>query len=105
MRNIVFDFGGVLMKHDRACLSDLRQLLSDEDITHVLGFGNDKDDTLRARFETGACDTRYFLERTLALCKSGTTEQQVTDKRSLWMTWQPTALLHKRTSVGRLMRV
>lgn len=80
MRNIVFDFGGVLMKHDRAgCLSDLRQLLSDEDITYVLGFGSDNDDTLRARFETGACDTRYFLERTLALCKSGTTEQQVID--------------------------
>ena len=68
------------MKHDRAgCLSDLRQLLSDEDTTHVLGFGSDNDDTLRARFETGACDTRYFLERTLALCKSGTTEQQVID--------------------------
>lgn len=80
VKNIVFDFGGVLMKHDReGCLSDLRQLLSDEDITHVLGFGNDNDATLRARFETGACDARYFLERVLRLCKSGTTEQQVVD--------------------------
>lgn len=78
--NIVFDFGGVLMKHDReGCRNDLRQLLSDEDISHVLGFGSDKDDTLRARLETGACDTRYFLEHVLSLCKSGTTEQQVID--------------------------
>jgi len=78
--NIVFDFGGVLVKHDKeGCLHDLRQLLSDEGITNVLGFGNDKDDTLRARFEIGACGTRYFLEHVLKLCKSGTTEQQVID--------------------------
>ncbi len=80
MRSVVFDFGGVLMKHDReGCLNDLQQFLSDEDITHVLGFGNDKEDTLRARFETGAYDTRYFLKQVLAHCKSGTTEQQVID--------------------------
>ena len=80
MGNIVFDFGGVLMKHDKeGCLHDLRQLMADEDIANVLGFGNDKDGTLRARFETGACDTRYFLEHALALCKPGTTEQQVID--------------------------
>lgn len=79
-RNIVLDFGGVLMKHDKAgCLKMLRQLMSDEDITNVLGFGNDQDDTLRARFETGACDTRYFLDQVLRLCKPGTTEQQVID--------------------------
>ena len=36
--NIVFDFGGVLMQHDRqGCLLALQQLLSDEDITNVLG--------------------------------------------------------------------
>ena len=80
MRSVVFDFGGVLMKHDReGCLNDLQQLLSDEDITHVLGFGNDKEDTLRARFERGECDTCYFLEHVLMLCKLGTTEQQVID--------------------------
>lgn len=77
-RNIILDFGGVLMKHDKAgCLNNLRQLMSDEDITKVLGFGNDKDDTLRARFEKGACDTRCFLDQVLSLCKPGTTEQQV----------------------------
>ena len=68
------------MKHDKAgCLNALRQLMSDEDISNVLGFGSDKDDTLRARFERGACDTRYFLEHVLSLCKPGTTEQQVID--------------------------
>ena len=78
--NIILDFGGVLMKHDKAgCLNNLRQLMPDEDITNVLGFGNDKDDTLRARFEVGAYDTRYFLDQVLLLCKSGTTEQQVID--------------------------
>jgi len=78
--NIVFDFGGVLMRHDReSCLNDLRQLMSDEDRTNILGFGNDKDGTLRARFETGACDTRYFLEHVLTLCKPGTTKQQIID--------------------------
>ena len=79
-QNIILDFGGVLMKHDKAgCLNALRQLMSDEDISNVLGFGSDKDDTLRARFERGACDTRYFLEHVLSLCKPGTTEQQVID--------------------------
>lgn len=79
-RNIVFDFGGVLMKHDReGCLKDLRQFLSDEDITNVLGFGNNKDDTLRARFEIGAMDTRCFLEQVVSLCNPGTTKQQVID--------------------------
>ena len=78
--NIIFDFGGVLMKHDReGCKNDLRQLMADEDVTYVLGFGNDNDDTLRAKFERGECDTHYFLERVLALCKPGTTEQQVID--------------------------
>ena len=80
MRNIVFDFGGVLMKHDKeGCLNDLRQLMSDKDIADVLGFGNDKDDILRAKFERGEFDTRYFLKQVLAHCKSGTTEQQVID--------------------------
>ena len=79
-QNIILDFGGVLMKHDKAGgLKNLRQLMSDEDITNVLGFGNDKDDTLRARFERGACDTRCFLDQVLHLCKPGTTEQQVID--------------------------
>jgi len=65
-RNIVFDFGGVLMKHDReGFLNGLRQLMSDEEIANILGIGNDKDNSLRARFETGTIDTRGFIEQVL----------------------------------------
>lgn len=80
MKQIVFDFGGVLMKHDKAgCLQALQQLMPDDAITNTLGFGNNKDDTLRALFEAGKCNRRYFLNHVLMLCKSGTTEQQVID--------------------------
>lgn len=80
MKHIVFDFGGVLMKHDKAgCMQALRQLMSDEDIAGALGIGNDNGGTLRARFETGACDTRCFLDHALRLCHPGTTEQQLID--------------------------
>lgn len=78
--NIVFDFGGVLMQHDRqGCLAALWQLLSDEDITNVLGFGNDRHDTLRYRFEIGKCSTQEFLDGVLTHSKPGTTVQQVID--------------------------
>lgn len=77
---IVFDFGGVLMQHDRqGCLTALRQLLSDEAITNVLGFGNDRPNTLRYRFETGKCSTQEFLDGVLALSYPGTNAQQVID--------------------------
>ena len=78
--NIVFDFGGVLMQHDRqGCLLALRQLLSDEDITNTLGFGNDRHDTLRYRFEIGKCSTQEFLDSVMEHSKPGTTMQQVID--------------------------
>lgn len=80
MTNIVFDFGGVLMQHNRqGCMAALRQLLSDEAITNVLGFGNDRPNTLRYRFETGECSTQEFLDGVLALSKPDTTTQQVID--------------------------
>ena len=78
--NIVFDFGGVLMQHDRqGCLLALQQLLLDEDITNMLGFGNNRHDTLRYRFEIGECSRQEFLDGILAHSKPGTTEQQVID--------------------------
>lgn len=78
--NVVFDFGGVLMKHDRqGCLAALHQLLSDEDITNVLGFGNDRPNTLRYRFEIGKCSAQVFLDSVLAHSKPGTTAQQLID--------------------------
>ena len=82
--NIVFDFGGVLMQHDRqGCLAALRQLLSDEVITNMLGFGNDRHDTLRYRFEIGECSTQEFLDGILIHSKPGTTAQQVIDAWSI----------------------
>ena len=78
--NIVFDFGGVLMRHDReGCLQALRRILSEEDITNVLGYGNDRTDTLRHRFEIGQCSTQEFLSQVLSHSRQGTTAQQVVD--------------------------
>ena len=78
--NIVFDFGGVLMRHDRqGCLAALRQLLSDEVITNILGFGNDSPNSLRYRFEIGEYSTQEFLGRVLTHSKPGATAQQVID--------------------------
>ena len=68
------------MQHDKeGCLQSLQGLLSDEDITNILGFGNDRPDTLRHRFELGRCDARFFLDQVLTHCKKGTTEQQFID--------------------------
>ena len=79
-RHIVFDFGGVLMKHDKeSCLNALRQLMPDDVIANILGFGNSKAGTLRAQFEIGVCSKRFFLEHVLELCQPGTTEQQLID--------------------------
>ena len=101
--NIVFDFGGVLMQHDRqGCLAALRQLLSDEDITNILGFGNDRHDTLRYRFEIGACSTQEFLDCILSHSKPGTTVQQVIDAWNILhagivdRTWEQLKQLHNQ---------
>ena len=75
---IILDFGGVLMRHDReGCLEAFRQLMAQEDITNVLGLGNNLPDTLRARFELGELTAEEFVCRVQALCKPGTTAQQV----------------------------
>ena len=78
--NIVFDFGGVLMRHDRqGCLAALRHLFSDEVITNILGFGKDSPNSLRYRFEIGEYSTQEFLGRVIEHSKPGTTAQQVID--------------------------
>ena len=101
--NIVFDFGGVLMQHDKeGCLRALRQLLSDEHITNVLGFSNDRPNTLRYRFEIGACSTQEFLDSVMAHSKPGTTAQQVIDAWNTMhagiddQTWEQLEYLHKK---------
>ena len=101
--NIVFDFGGVLMQHDRqGCLTALRQLLSDEVITNILGFGNDSPNSLRYRFEIGEYSTQEFLGRVLTHSKSGTTAQQVIDAWNILhagiedRTWEQLKQLHNQ---------
>jgi putative hydrolase of the HAD superfamily len=80
MKNIVFDFGGVLMQHNRAgCLQAFRRFLSDEDIYRVLGLGNESHDTLRYRFEVGELSQRRFIDSVLEHCAPATTEQQIID--------------------------
>ena len=80
-KNIIFDFGGVLMDHNwDGCLQAFRQFMPDDDIENVLGLGNNKPGTLRARFETRwGNNPKWFVEEVLKHCKQGTTEQQVID--------------------------
>lgn len=79
-RCVVFDFGGVLMKHNRAgFMQALRQLMKDETIGDVLGIGNERQDSLRYRFETGRMTSDEFLDEVLSFCRPGTTRQQVID--------------------------
>ena len=101
--NIVFDFGGVLMQHDRqGCLLALQQLLLDEDVTNMLGFGNNRHDTLRYRFEIGECSRQEFLDGILAHSKPGTTAQQVIDAWNILhagivdRTWEQLKQLHNQ---------
>lgn len=77
---IVFDFGGVLMRHNRAgCMQALQQLMTDEAITDILGFGNERQDTLRYLFETGRLSAEQFISKVLSFCHPGTTQQQFID--------------------------
>jgi len=77
---VILDMGGVLMTHNRAgCQQALQQFMSADDIYHILGFGNDKPDSLRMRFEKGLIDQDEFVDSILALSRPGTTEQQVID--------------------------
>ena len=78
--DIIFDFGGVLMKHDReGCLEAFQQMMAEEEITDKLGLGNEQPGTLRAQFELGELTAEEFVSRVQTLCKPGTTAQQVID--------------------------
>ena len=76
----IFDFGGVLMKHDlEGCLEAFQQMMAEEDITDRLGLGNEQPGTLRARFELGELSAEEFIGHVLNNCRPGTTAQQVID--------------------------
>lgn len=80
-KNIIFDFGGVLMDHNlEGCLQAFRRFMSDADIEHILGLGNKIPGTLRAKFETKSWNSpQWFVEQVLLHSRTGTTEQQVID--------------------------
>lgn len=80
-KNIIFDFGGVLMDHNlEGCLQAFRRFMSDADIEHILGLGNKIPSTLRAKFETKSWNCpQWFVEQVLSHSRTGTTEQQVID--------------------------
>ena len=79
-KNIIFDFGGVLMQHDlEGCKKAFLQFMSEEDIENVLGLGNTKPDTLRAQFEVRWHHADWFIKELLPFCKAGTTPQQIID--------------------------
>lgn len=79
-KNIIFDFGGVLMQHNlEGCKKAFLQFMSEEDIENVLGLGNTKPDTLRAQFEVRWHHADWFIKELLPFCKAGTTPQQIID--------------------------
>jgi len=76
--HIIFDFGGVLMAHDReGCLQAFRQMMAETDITNALGLDNDLPGTLRARFEIGEMSAEEFVLHVQKFCRPRTTERQV----------------------------
>lgn len=76
--NIIFDFGGVLMKHNlMACRSAFRELMSDNAIYSKLGIGNENPQgTLVDAFNRGMT-TEDFLQEVLKLCRPCTTEGEI----------------------------
>ena len=102
-KNIIFDFGGVLMKHNlEGCKNAFRQFMSEDDIENVLGFGNNKPDTLRAQFETRWHHADWFFKELLPFCTSGTTPQQIIDAWNImhagisWDKWLRLRILRNR---------
>ena len=102
-KNIIFDFGGVLMEHNlEGCKKAFLQFMSEEDIENVLGLGNNKPDTLRAQFETRWHHADWFIKELLPFCTSGTTPQQIIDAWNImhagisWDKWLRLRILRNR---------
>ena len=76
--NIIFDFGGVLMKHDLiGCRNAFREFMDDNTIYTVLGLGNENPrGTLLDMLDRGA-NYDYMLSEILRHCKPKTTKFQV----------------------------
>ena len=76
--NIIFDFGGVLMKHNLSgCRDAFRAFMDDDAIYHVLGLGNENPrGTLIDRYNRGL-STDLFTKEVLKYCKPDTRAEDV----------------------------
>ena len=76
--NIIFDFGGVLMKHNLIdCRRAFRNYMSDNTFYTRLGIGNENPQgTLVDAYNRGM-DTETFIAEVLKICKPGTTPEDV----------------------------
>ena len=99
---IILDMGGVLVTHNRAgCQHALQQFMSADDIYHILGFGNDKPDSLRMRLEKGLISEQEFVKSVLSLSRPGTMAQQVIEAWNSMHAgipdnvWEQVRLLHE----------
>lgn len=102
-KNIVFDFGGVLMRHNiEGCKEAFRQFMSDEDIYNVLGIGNKEGWTLLRRFDAGYLSKYSFVEQLLKHCARGTTNKMIIDALNVMHagipegTWMKLRLLKRK---------
>lgn len=92
--NIIFDFGGVMMQHDReGCVAALNALIGEGPTRCFLGMGQDteiipeeyylqnrwREKSLKYLYERGKISTHDFLARILDYCPDGTKKQQVID--------------------------
>lgn len=79
--NIIFDFGGVIMRHNmQGCINAFRKLTDEQTIQNVLGLGDNGEgvhDSLMQQYEQGLITTYNFLSRILSCCVAGTTENDV----------------------------
>ena len=78
---LIFDLGGVLMKHNmQGCIDAFRELMGEEGMQQYLGLsgnGEGTDGSLMIRFEQGLVSADEFLSEVQKHCKAGTTEEQV----------------------------
>ncbi|MBR1808826.1 MAG: DUF4298 domain-containing protein [Paludibacteraceae bacterium] len=91
--NIIFDFGGVLMKHnEHGCVEAFNTLIGEGSTKWLLGLGIEdtlnedyfrqypwKDKPLQYLYERGEITTEEFLMHILKYCPDGTAEQQIID--------------------------
>ncbi len=78
---LIFDLGGVLMKHNmQGCINSFVDLLGEDKVRHALGLGSDGEgatDSLMIRYEQGLVSTDEFINAIMEEAKPGTTRQDV----------------------------